>query len=53
MDALSQSKEVLKKSRSITLSDRDRDAFLDALENPPKASKNLKKAITEYMKSHE
>ncbi len=51
--ALSQATEILKQTRSITLSDRDRDAFLNALENPPKANKKLKKAIAAYKLAHE
>lgn len=51
MSALSQAMEVLKSNRSITLSDRDRDIFLDALENPPNANQKLKDAINEYKHS--
>jgi len=52
MAALSRSTEILKSKQSLTLSDRDRDTFLTALENPPKANKNLKKAIIEYKQAH-
>jgi hypothetical protein len=34
------------------LSDRDRDLFLQLLENPPKANKALKKAFAEYKARH-
>ena len=52
MAALSQAAEVLKSNRTLTLSDRDRDIFLAALENPPKANEHLKKAIVDYKRTH-
>ncbi len=51
MAALERSCEILKSSNTIVLSDRDRDLFLAALENPPKP-KNLKKALTKYRRAH-
>ena len=48
MVALERSTEVIKNSRTLLLSDRDRDVFLAALERPPNPNKNLKKAFTEY-----
>ena len=40
--------EVLEKQHTRILSDRDRDIFLDMLENPPKPNKALLKAVEEY-----
>lgn len=48
--ALEKSEAVLKQRDSLTLSDRDRDLFLVALENPPMPNKHLKKAVKEYYK---
>jgi uncharacterized protein (DUF1778 family) len=48
--ALEKSNNVLKNRDTITLSDRDRDLFLDALENPPKPNKRLKQAFNMYQK---
>jgi uncharacterized protein (DUF1778 family) len=45
MCALEKSAEVLKQSSSLVLSDRDRDMFLDLLENPPNPNKSLKRAM--------
>lgn len=50
MAALERSAEVVKDSNILLLSDRDRDTFLNALENPPKPNKNLKKAFSQYRK---
>lgn len=50
MAALERSAEVVKESNLLVLSDRDRDTFLNALENPPKPNKNLKKAFSKYKK---
>lgn len=44
MSALEKSTEVLRKSRSIVLSDEDQNAFLEALQNPPRPNKAMKKA---------
>jgi uncharacterized protein (DUF1778 family) len=44
MTALEKSTEILRRSDSICLSNQDRDAFLNALENPPQPNQNLKKA---------
>lgn len=38
----------LKNRDVITLSNRDRDKFLDALENPPLPNKHLQQAFEEY-----
>jgi uncharacterized protein (DUF1778 family) len=46
--ALEKSEEVLKHRDSITLSDRDRAIFMDALENPPKPNKQLVNAFKFY-----
>lgn len=50
MAALEKSAEIVSESHDLLLSDRDRNAFLSALENPPSPSKNLKKAFSEYKK---
>jgi uncharacterized protein (DUF1778 family) len=46
--ALEKSDEILKHRDNITLSDRDRDLFLEALENPPKPNERLKQAFKNY-----
>lgn len=48
--ALEKADEALKNRDVLTLSDRDRDIFLDALENPLKMNKNLQQAFQEYEK---
>lgn len=48
--ALEKSNDVLRNRDKITLSDKDRDLFLDALENPPKPNKRLKEAFINYHK---
>ena len=48
--ALEKSDDVLKSKDILTLSDRDRDLFLDALENPPKPNKHLQQAFSTYQK---
>jgi len=50
MSALEKSTEILKQQETIFLSDIARDAFLDALQNPPKPNNELKKAFKEYKK---
>ena len=49
-DRIDKSDKVLKSRDSITLSDRDRDLFLEALENPPKPNKRLQQAFKAYQK---
>ena len=44
------SEEVLEKHQTTILSDRDRDIFLEMLENPPAPNEALKKAVKEYKK---
>lgn len=39
-----------KEENMLTLTDRDRDLFLAALENPPEPNNNLKKAFLDYIK---
>lgn len=51
--ALEKSNIVLKSKNTLTLSNRDRDIFLDALENPLKANKHLQKAFKTYQKRKE
>jgi uncharacterized protein (DUF1778 family) len=48
--ALEKSQVVLKSRDILTLSDRDRDLFLNALENPPEANKRLRQAFKNYQK---
>lgn len=50
MAALERSAEVVKDNNVLVLSDKDRDIFLAALENPPEPNENLKKAFFEYKK---
>lgn len=45
---LEKSAEILKYSDKVTLSDNDRDLFLAALENPPKANERLQQAFITY-----
>lgn len=40
--------KVLEKHQTRILSNRDRDIFLNMLENPPKPNKALLKAVKEY-----
>lgn len=51
MTILGRSTEVAEESYVLLFSNRDRDAFLSALENSPEPNKNLKKAFLEYKKS--
>lgn len=46
--ALEKSYNVLKYKDDLTLSDRDRDLFLEALENPPRPNKRLQQAFNTY-----
>lgn len=48
--ALEKSNDVLKNRDTLTLSDKDRDLFLDALENPSKPNERLKQAFSTYQK---
>lgn len=40
--------EVLEKHQTRILSNKDRDIFLEMLENPPKPNESLLKAVKEY-----
>jgi len=40
--------DILEKHYTRTISNRDRDIFLEMLENPPKPNEALKNAIKEY-----
>jgi uncharacterized protein (DUF1778 family) len=51
MSALEKSTEILKEHDTVFFSDEARDAFLDALQNPPLPNKELKKAFKEYKKN--
>lgn len=46
--ALEISSEILKQHESILLSNKDRDAFLKALDHQPEPNKEMKKAYKEY-----
>lgn len=46
--ALEKSSEVIRRNNSIILSNDDRDAFLNALENPPEPNEALKKALKHH-----
>lgn len=48
--ALEKSEDVLKSRDTLSLSDRDRDLFLSALEAPPKPNKSLHQAFQKYKK---
>jgi uncharacterized protein (DUF1778 family) len=43
--AVLQASQVIERFGTLVLSDRDRDAFLKALDNPPKPNARLKKAF--------
>ena len=43
--------EILKSNHVLVLSDQDRDAFLSALDNPPRPSASLIRAAKEYAKA--
>lgn len=45
-------KEVSEKNQTRTLSNRDRDTFMEMLENPPEPNEALKKAVKEYKKKN-
>ncbi|MCE5318660.1 MAG: DUF1778 domain-containing protein [Parachlamydia sp.] len=51
MTAVEKASEILRQNTSIVLSDEDRDAFLNALQNPPKPNKELKKALLEHRRT--
>ena len=48
--ALEKSVEVIRKNNSLVLSNEDRDAFLNALENPQEPNKKLKQAMKHHKK---
>lgn len=49
--AVEKASEVLRQNTAVVLSDEDRDAFLEALSNPTKPNKELKKALQAYRRS--
>lgn len=49
--ALQKARKLVEEEEKITLSNHDRDTFLNALENPPKPNENLKNAVSKYLKS--
>ena len=49
--ALKKAKKIIEEHEKITLSNRDRDLFLEALDNPPEPGKNLKNAVSKYLQS--
>lgn len=46
--ALEAANEVVQANETIKLSNRNRDLFLNALDNPPKPTRALKKAMKKY-----
>lgn len=48
--ALERSVDVIRQNNCIILSNEDRDAFLNALENPPEPNKKLKQAMKYHKK---
>jgi uncharacterized protein (DUF1778 family) len=48
MTLFREASEVVKNEQSLVLSDRDRDAFLAALDNPPRPSPRLLRAAKAY-----
>ncbi|MGH6942735.1 MAG: DUF1778 domain-containing protein [Geminicoccaceae bacterium] len=46
--ALAAAHEVIRSQETVTLSRRDWDAFLDAIENPPEPNENLKRAVRRH-----
>ena len=48
--ALHAADEVIQDHETLTLNEADWEAFLDALENPPKPSTKLKQAFAEHKK---
>ena len=44
--------EVIEKHERMSLSNRDRDLFFAALENPPEPSIKLKSAMAKYKRKH-
>ncbi len=49
MVALERSTAIIRDHKTILLSDRNRDLFLEALENPPISNRNLQKAFQAYV----
>ena len=49
--AVRQASEIVERFGTLSLSDRDRDAFLAALDNPPKPNARLKKAFKSHDKT--
>jgi len=46
--ALREAEQVIEKFGNLRLSDRDRDIFLAALDNPPEPNAKLRRAVKEY-----
>lgn len=46
--AIESADEVLKRDNYISLSEKDWDIFYEALNNPPKPNKALRKALADY-----
>lgn len=40
--------EIIRQQESLELSNKDRDAFLAALENPPAPNNEVKEAFSDY-----
>jgi uncharacterized protein (DUF1778 family) len=50
MTAVEKSVEILRQRDSFLLSNRDRNSFLEALENPPQPNKEMKNALKIYQR---
>ncbi|SCA63914.1 hypothetical protein SCG7109_BO_00040 [Chlamydiales bacterium SCGC AG-110-M15] len=49
--ALQKARIIVEEYQALTLSNKDRDLFLESLNNPPELGKNLKHAISKYLDS--
>jgi len=45
---MTRAEEIIRQHDRMILTDRDRDLFMNALENPPKPNKNLRKAMKDH-----
>ncbi len=47
---MTRAEEVLRQHERMILTDKDRDLFMKALDNPPRPNKNLRKAMKDHLK---
>ncbi len=52
MHALKAAKKEITSEQTISLSEKDAEIFLSALENPPKPTKFLRKSMKDFAKKH-